>query len=256
MSVPMVHFEHVSKRYSDTWAVRDLELVVQPGEFFCFLGPNGAGKTTSIRMMTGLSHPTEGRVLINGIDIEDEPRRAKQLMGYVPDKPFLFEKLTAREFMAFTCGLYGYTEQEIADDREYFLKLFELDEWGDELLESFSHGMRQKILMSTAFLHKPRLLVVDEPMVGLDPRGTVLIKRLLKEMSRKGTTIFMSTHSLNVAQELADRIGIIFKGRMIALGTMEELTALASRSHTNLEGLFLELTGGDDVETLIHNLRV
>jgi ABC-2 type transport system ATP-binding protein len=241
----MLEFDGVSKRFGTVVALDRLSLAIPTGEFFGLLGPNGAGKTTALRLLTGLTLPDAGSIKVGGRDFWEDPEASKRQMGYVPDKPFVFEKLTGREYLNFTAGLYGLSEKEIAKGRDYYIGLFELLDWADELLESYSHGMRQKIIMTSVFLRHPPVIVLDEPMVGLDPRGAVLVKRVLKELSRSGTTVLMSTHSLEATQELCDRIGIIQRGVLIAVGTMEELQGLARSRHTNLETLFLELTGGD-----------
>ena len=251
----MIRIEGLTKRYGKFTAVHPLDLHVPEGELFGFLGPNGAGKTTTIRLLTGVLRPTGGRVLIGGHDVAREPESAKRLLGYIPDRPFLYEKLTGAEFLRFTAGLWGQdgaaTERRAAE----LLTLFELDRWKDTLVESYSHGMRQKLLISSALVHGPRLIVVDEPMVGLDPKAARLIKDLLRSFVDQGGTVFLSTHTLEVAEALCDRIAIIQDGRIRAQGTMEELRTEAEAGAAGLEEIFLKLTGGEDVAELVASLR-
>jgi ABC-2 type transport system ATP-binding protein len=221
-----------------------VSLEVGPGEIHGFLGPNGAGKTTTIRIIAGLLKPSSGRIAVNGHDMAREPERAKASLGFIPDRPFLYEKLTAGEFLRFHAGLYGLEGNGLARRISELLGLFELSRWEAELIESFSHGMRQRLVMCAAFLHRPRAVVVDEPMVGLDPRGARLIKDVFRHMSAQGVAILMSTHTLEVAEEMCDRISIIRAGRIIALGTVAELRALAGSEDTQLTPVFLKLTGG------------
>jgi ABC-2 type transport system ATP-binding protein len=226
--------------------VRNLNLDIAEGEFFCFLGPNGAGKTTTIKMLTGLLHPSEGRALIGGHDIQEWPTRAKKLIGYVPDSPFLYEKLTGREFMRFVAGLYRMPESHFLENTEELLGAFELLSVADQLIEDYSHGMRQKLSFASCFLHDPRVVVVDEPWVGLDPKNIRFVKDFLRKKTAEGVTIFMSTHTLSIAEEVADRIGIITKGSLLHIGTVPEIMALAKKPGS-LEDVFLELTLGDAV---------
>ena len=243
----MIELFELTKRYGDVIAVDHVNLCVPAGEIFGFLGPNGAGKTTTIRMMMGLLQPTEGRVELNGHDLSREPLLAKRLAGFVPDRPHIYEKLTAREFLAFVAGLYSVPDALMTQRRAELLDLFDLSNWADELVESYSHGMKQRLTMAAALIHAPRILIVDEPMVGLDPRGARLLKRTFRELASGGVTIFMSTHSLEVAEETCDRIGIINGGQMIALGTVAELRRLVgSEDQLRLESVFLTLTGGED----------
>ena len=240
----MIVVENLVKRYGAFTAVDGVSLDVAPGEIHGFLGPNGAGKTTTIRMIAGLLKPTEGRVVINGHDLANAPEQAKASLGFIPDRPFIYEKLTAGEFLRFHGGLYGMDEKDAARRGDEMLEVFELTRWKDELIESFSHGMKQRIVMSAAFLHRPRAVLVDEPMVGLDPRGARLIKDVFRAMSKRGVAILMSTHTLEVAQEMCDRIAIILKGRIIARGTVDELLSLAGGEDETLTPVFLKLTGG------------
>jgi ABC-2 type transport system ATP-binding protein len=246
----MIAVESLVKRYGSFTAVDDVSLSVDPGEIHGFLGPNGAGKTTTIRMIAGLLKPTSGRVTINGHDLAAEPEAAKASLGFIPDRPFIYEKLTAREFLRFHGGLYGMESAEIESRAGEVLDLFELARWQGELVESFSHGMKQRLVMCAAFLHRPRAVLVDEPMVGLDPRGARLIKDIFRYMSGKGVAILMSTHTLEVAQEMCDRISIILRGQIIARGTVDELRALAGGEDEHLTPVFLKLTGGSGLQEI------
>jgi ABC-2 type transport system ATP-binding protein len=236
--------ENLVKTFGSFRAVDRVSLDVPAGEIHGFLGPNGAGKTTTIRMIAGLLKPTAGRVSIDGRDLAREPEAAKRALGFIPDRPFLYEKLTASEFLRFHGGLYGMEGEAVEARAAELLALFELASWKDELVESFSHGMKQRLVMCAAFLHRPRAVLVDEPMVGLDPRGARLIKGIFRVMSRNGVAILMSTHTLEVAEEMCDRISIILGGRIIARGTVGELHALAGTEDPQLTPVFLKLTGG------------
>jgi ABC-2 type transport system ATP-binding protein len=240
----MIETKNLIKRFGAKTAVNDLSLHIGAGEFYCFLGPNGAGKTTTIKLLTGLLKPTAGTVIIGGHDIEEEPMAAKQLLGYIPDTPFLYEKLTGREFMRFVAGLYRVPEETAAKHSEELLELFEIRDVGDELIEDYSHGMRQKLSFASCFLHEPKIVVVDEPWVGLDPKNIRFVKNFLRGKTRDGMTIFMSTHSLSVIEEAADRIGIIHNGRLLHTGSLSEIKAL-SRNPGSLEDVFLELTNSE-----------
>ena len=201
----MIRIEGLRKQYSKVEAVKGIDLEVRPGEIFGFLGPNGAGKTTTIKMAVGMLRPTAGRVLIDGVDVAENPIEAKRVMGFIPDRPYIYGKLTGAEFLRFIAGLYrmdGDVEARMGD----LLGLFELSDWADELVEGYSHGMRQRLIFCAAFLHRPKVIVVDEPMVGLDPRAARLIKRVFREYVAQGNTIFMSTHTLEVAQQVCDRV--------------------------------------------------
>ena len=241
----MIRTENLTKRFGEKEAVCDLTLDIPAGEFFCFLGPNGAGKTTTIKMLTGLLHPTRGRALLAGHDIQQNPVEAKQIIGYVPDSPFLYEKLTGREFMRFVGGLYRMREDHVSEKGEGLLEMFEIASVGDQLIEDYSHGMRQKLSFASCFLHDPKIVIVDEPWVGLDPKNIRFVKQFLKRKTREGLTVFMSTHTLGIAEEIADRIGIIHEGRLLHLGTVPEIKALAERPGS-LEDVFLELTLGGE----------
>jgi ABC-2 type transport system ATP-binding protein len=240
----MIAVHDLVKSYGRFTAVDRVSLDVNPGEIHGFLGPNGAGKTTTLRIVAGLLKPTSGRVEVNGHDVASEPEAAKAALGYIPDRPFIYEKLTAGEFLRFHGGLYELSGASVVDRIREMLELFELARWEHELVESFSHGMKQRLVMAAAFLHRPAAVVVDEPMVGLDPRGARLIKDVFRRMSRRGVAILMSTHTLEVAQEMCDRISIILRGQIIARGTVDELRAMAGGGDDHLTAVFLKLTGG------------
>lgn len=242
----MIAIDSLNKKFGNFHAVRDLDLRIPPGEVFGFLGPNGAGKTTTIRMMVGLIKPTSGRVFIDGQDISRQPEEAKAVLGFIPDRPYLYEKITGREFLEFIADLHGLDSGDKRQKRiGELLIFFDLEDWGRELVESYSHGMRQRLIIAAALLHRPKVLIVDEPMVGLDPKGARLVKRLFFELAKKGMAIFMSTHSMEVAENMCRRIGIINEGRLIAVGTMAELREKAQSTDERLEPLFLKLTGGE-----------
>ena len=251
----MIRLEGLTKRYGAFTAVQPLDLHVPRGELFGFLGPNGAGKTTTIRMMAGVLRPSGGRVLLNGRDVVAQPAEAKRRLGYIPDRPFLYEKLTGLEFLRFVSGLWGENGKAADGRAMQLLELFELADWKDTLIESYSHGMRQKLLISSALVHAPDVIVVDEPMVGLDPKGARLIKELLRAFAAQGGTVFLSTHTLEVAEALCDRIAILYQGRIRAMGSMDELRAEAAAGGAHLEEVFLKLTGVDDVSELVATLR-
>ncbi|MCG8461485.1 MAG: ABC transporter ATP-binding protein, partial [Holophagales bacterium] len=239
------------KTFGAKEAVRGLDLDISEGTFFCFLGPNGAGKTTTIKMLTGLLRPTAGRALVGGIDVARDPVAAKRLLGYIPDHPFLYGKLTGRELMRFVAGLYQVPDDRFRALSEPLLETFELTRVADQLVESFSHGMRQKLSFASCFLHEPRVVVVDEPWVGLDPKNIRSVKTYLRRRAdEEGLTIFMSTHTLSIAEELADRIGIIHRGRLLHEGTVAEIKELA-RHPGSLEDVFLELTRDEEEEALL-----
>jgi ABC-2 type transport system ATP-binding protein len=246
----MIAVENLVKRYGGFTAVDGVSLNVAPGQIHGFLGPNGAGKTTSIRIIAGLLKPTSGRVMVNGHDLTAQPEAAKAALGFIPDRPFIYEKLTAGEFLRFHAGLYGMREDDIDTRTTEMLEIFELSRWRNELVESFSHGMKQRLVMSAAFLHRPTAVLVDEPMVGLDPRGARLIKDVFRRMADNGVAILMSTHTLEVAQEMCDRISIILKGKIIAHGTVAELRALAGTPDDELTPVFLKLTGGSGLQEI------
>jgi len=237
----VIELTHVTKRYGTKLAVDDLSLTVPPGELFAFLGPNGAGKTTTIKMLCGLLFPTAGTVRVGGFDLAAQGDQARQLISYVPDQPFLYEKLTGREFLRFVADLYGMPRDRAEGRMQTVIDLFRLHEFVDDLTERYSHGMRQRTVFAAALVHEPKLLITDEPTVGLDPKSIRLLKDLLRAEANRGTTVFLSTHSLDVAQELADRIGIVERGRLIGCGTLATLRKQASLDGS-LEDVFLKLT--------------
>jgi ABC-2 type transport system ATP-binding protein len=238
----VIELSNVTKRYGTLAAVDSLNLEVPRGEVFGFLGPNGAGKTTTIRMMMGILKPTSGRVFLGGHDVEREPEKAKALAGFIPDRPFIYEKLTGREFLKFVGRLHHVEPQRLQRRGAELLEHLELTRWQDELVESYSHGMKQRLVVCGALIHEPPILVVDEPMVGMDPKGSRTLKDLFRSLAERGTTVFLSTHSISVAEEVCHRIGIIQRGRLIACGTMMDLHAQAKNKNGNLESVFLELT--------------
>jgi ABC-2 type transport system ATP-binding protein len=246
----MIAVQDLVKQYGKFTAVDHVNLDVKPGEIHGFLGPNGAGKTTTMRMIAGLLRPTAGRVLVNGHDLEKEPEAAKGGLGFIPDRPYIYEKLTAAEFLRFHAGLYGLDGDGVTSRVHEMLDLFELRRWENELVESFSHGMKQRLVMSAAFFHRPTAVAVDEPMVGLDPRGAKLIKSVFRKMSDHGVAILMSTHTLEVAQEMCHRLSIINKGRIIAHGTVDEVRAMAGNEGDQLTSVFLKLTGGSGLQEI------
>ncbi len=233
----MIEVLAVSKNYGKTLAVDRLDLTVAKGEFFGFLGPNGAGKTTTIKMITGLARPTEGVVLVKGIDVQRAPEEAKRVVGYIPDSPYIYDKLTGREFLNLVGGLYDMPQRLVESRIEWLFELFGIEDWGDDYAGEYSHGMRQKVVMASALLHDPEIIVIDEPMVGLDPQAQRLAKDIMLRLVERGTTIFMSTHTLSVAAELCSRVGLISHGRLIE--TIEGASAEA------LERRILEITGGE-----------
>lgn len=244
----MIELRNLTKMFGNIMAVNQLNLSVSKGEIFGFIGPNGAGKTTTLKIMSGILAPTEGSVMIDGINMARQPEKAKQRMGYIPDRPFLYEKLTGMEFLRFTADLFGVEDGLFKGKSESLLKKFSIYDWRDELIESYSHGMKQRLIISAALLHEPKVLIIDEPMVGLDPAGIRMMKKLFRDLAEKGTTLFMSTHTLSVAEDVCDRIGVIHKGKLIAIGTVEDLKDSARVEEGDLERVFLILTEGDSVQ--------
>src|SRR5256714_1456529 len=238
----MIELKSLTKNYGSFTAVDSIDLSVPDGELFGFLGPNGAGKTTTLRMIAGILQPTSGSIHLAGIDLAADPLAAKSRLGFIPDRPFIYEKLTGAEFLRFVAGLYGQGGGKVEHRGRELMGLFDLEEWADELVESYSHGMRQKLIISSAFIHRPQVIVVDEPMVGLDPKAARILKDLFREYVRRGHTIMMSTHTLEVAETLCDRIAIIQHGKIRAVGTIQELRS-QSTGGGGLEEIFLKLTG-------------
>jgi ABC-2 type transport system ATP-binding protein len=250
----MIVCRGLTKTFGTLRAVDNLSLTVQAGELFGFLGPNGAGKTTTIKMMTGLLRPSAGTAVIGGYDIQTDPLRAKSILGYIPDNPFLYEKLTGREFLNFMADLYSVPTYNRSQKINDLLRLFELEEKGNELIQGYSRGMRQKIALSGALIHQPKVIFLDEPTVGLDPRSARLMKDILRKLCNEGTTVFVSTHILEIAERMCDRFAIIDRGKIVAVGTMAELREHAASDTKSLEDIFLELTSGDEYRDLIQYL--
>ncbi|RKZ35244.1 ABC transporter ATP-binding protein [bacterium] len=241
----IVEIKNLTKRFDEVVAVNGLNLNIESGELFGFLGPNGAGKTTTIKIIVGLLHPDEGSVSIDGFDVVKNPEKAKKHIGYIPDNPYIYDRLTGREFLELVGSLYGMNRKLITERIEWLFELFGIEDWGDDYAAEYSHGMRQKIIMASAIMHDPKLIMIDEPMVGLDPQSQRLVKGVLKKLSERGISIFMSTHTLSVAEELCTRIGIIHKGELLKLGTLEQLRTDAKMGGKSLEELFVKLTGGE-----------
>jgi len=253
----MIRIENLSKRFGKVLAVDHIDLEVPAGEVMGFLGPNGAGKTTTIRMLAGLMKPDTGTIMLDGHDLAKEPERAKAVTGFVPDRPYLYEKLTGWEFLEFSSGLYNVEPDELKSQGIYYLELFELLDWKDELIEGYSHGMKQRLIISAALLHRPKIFIIDEPMVGLDPRGVRLVKDLFTQMARdRSMAVFLSTHTLAVAEEICSLVTIIHKGRVIASDTPLNIKKTIARTEGNLEKAFLKLTGHEDMDGLKGSLGV
>ncbi|MGA2799369.1 MAG: ABC transporter ATP-binding protein [Thermoguttaceae bacterium] len=240
----MIEFDHVTRSYSGKVAVDDLSLSVPPGEIFALLGANGAGKTTAIRLLTGLLRPDSGTIRVCGHDLDGDLRQALRCLGYVPDEPFLYDKLSGREFLEFTAQMRGLNRRRVEECIAQETHNFELADYLDDLIETYSHGMKQRLIFAAALLHRPPVVIIDEPMVGLDPRSMRMVKDLLREQSGSGMIVFMSTHILAVAEEIADRIGVLDRGRLQFVGSIAQLRKELASPQTSLESLFLQLTGG------------
>ncbi len=251
---PIIELHNLCKNYGTKIAVDNVNLNVYGGEVFGFLGPNGAGKTTTIKMIVGLLQPTSGTVKVAGYDMQKQPLQAKLSSGYVPDTPNLYAKLSTRELLQFVGDLYSMDPQQVNRRIDELLRLFSLDDVGDNLIDSYSHGMQQKASLAAALMHDPKLLVLDEPTVGLDPKSARLIKDVVQQIANRGSTVFVTTHILEIAEQMCDRIGIINSGKLVAVGTMEELR-LKVRGETTLEDIFLSLTGGAEVAEIAEVLR-
>jgi len=247
----MIRIQNLSKHFGQLTAVNELNLDIRQGEFFAFLGPNAAGKTTTIKMLTGLIRPSSGTCQVAGYDIQKFPQSAKASLSYVPDFPFLYEKLTSREFMQFVGDLYNIDKAIVDQRTSELFDTFNLENYVNELTENLSHGTRQRLVIASALLHEPKVFIIDEPMVGLDPMHARIVKNELKARSRKGMTVFLSTHTLSVAEEMADRIGIINHGRLIALGTVEELRRQTTESGA-LEKIFLSIVDAEEQVKAAH----
>jgi len=251
----MIRTEGLVKRYGRFTAVRGVDLHVRKGEVFGFLGPNGAGKTTTMKMVAGLLKPSEGSVWVDGIDTSVDAVSVKRMIGYIPDRPYLYERLTGREFLRFVGGIYKLEDDVLKARSQELLTFIGLENFGDELVESYSHGMKQRLTLAAALLHRPPLLIIDEPMVGLDPAGAKLIKQVFREYAREGRTVFVSTHTLEVAEAICDRVAIIHKGTIVAMGTVDELKELHTQGGGRLEDVFLTLVGSPDEAGVLDVLR-
>src|SRR5262245_5460015 len=240
MAHPAILLNDVSKNYGDFPAVKHLNLSIGRGEIFGFVGPNGAGKTTTIRMITGLAYPTNGSVLIQGMSYGHEDLRIKKVIGYIPDRPYLYEKLTGREYLEFIRGIFSMNGNH--EQVDHYLSVFDLENWSDELVESYSHGMKQRLAFAGALLHEPEILIVDEPMVGLDPKGIRLIKNLFRDLAAKNVAVFVSTHNLELAEQVCHNIGIIHESHLLACDNIQGLRAQAALPESGLEEIFLRLT--------------
>jgi ABC-2 type transport system ATP-binding protein len=238
----MIRLVHLTKKFGSFAAVDDISLEVRAGEFYGFLGPNGAGKTTTIKMMTGLFAPTSGEIFINGFDMKKQPLETKHSTGYIPDQPFLYDKLTGREFLYFSGGLYKMEKKQLQKRIDELIEHFKIQEWIDKRTEDYSQGMRQRIAIASALLHDPQVIIIDEPMIGLDPQSAQIVKQTLKQKTLQGVTVFMSTHSLPIVEELCDRVGIIKNGRLIFEDRMSALQTFKLRHDGKFESVFLELT--------------
>ncbi|MFA6029191.1 MAG: ABC transporter ATP-binding protein [Elusimicrobiota bacterium] len=252
----MIELRDLTKRFGDLSAVDGVTLSVAPGEIFGFLGPNGAGKTTTVKMLSGLLRPSAGSASICGFDIVERTLEAKRVLGIVPDEPFVYPKLTGAEFLRLSGDLHAVPLATQRRRIPELLEMFELSSWGGELLESYSHGMRQKLVLSSVLLHEPKALLLDEPLVGLDPKSARMAKEILRTLASRGCAIFMCTHVLEIAEAICDRIGIMMNGRLDAVGTMSELRAKAGAGSegARLEDLFLRLTGAQEYAQLLKNL--
>ena len=242
----MITIENLTKRYGNFTAVSGLSLTVKPGEIYGFLGPNGAGKTTTIKVLAGLLRATEGKIAVCGFDVEGQADEAKRRLGYISDTPEPYERLTGREFLQTVAALFGLKGEERSRRVAEGLALLDLDKWGDELVESYSHGMKQKLMISSALIHNPMVVVADEPLVGLDPRSAKRLKEIFRRLAGEGKAVFLSTHILEVAERICDRVGIIMGGKLVAEGTVDELRGKLTAPDQNLEEIFLSVTGAGD----------
>jgi ABC-2 type transport system ATP-binding protein len=255
MPSSLIETRNLVKRYGDKLAVNDVSFSVEAGEVFGFLGPNGAGKTTTIKIIVGLLQPTSGTVRVAGFDVQQQPLQSKAASGYVPDTPNLYAKLTGRELLRFVGDLYDLERAQAIRRIDELLRMFDLNAAADDTIDSYSHGMRQKAALAAALMHDPKVLVLDEPTVGLDPKSARLIKDILRQMAERGAAIFLSTHILEIAERMCDRIGIIDKGRLVAVGSMDELRAMGRSGGASLEDIFLGLTGGAEVAEIAEILK-
>lgn len=238
----MLEIKNLTKSFSNFLAVDNISLRINSGDLYGFLGPNGAGKTTTIKIITGLYSPTSGCVEVDGIDITKNHIEVKKRIGYIPDQPFLYERITGKEFLFFSGGLYKIPKNTLKDKIEELIDRLNIEEWINKRTEEYSQGMRQRITIASALLHEPKLLIVDEPMVGLDPQSAHIIKNLFKELTGNGTVIFMSTHSLNVVEEICNKVAIIHKGKIIFNDNIDQLYEIRKDMDRNIEQIFIQLT--------------
>lgn len=251
----MIKITGLIKKFGKFTAVDNISIEVKKGQIFGFLGPNGAGKTTTIKMMTGLLKIDSGNIVIGGYDIAKNLIEVKKIIGFIPDRPYLYDKLTGKEFLNFISGIYKIDTREKDKRICELLELFELTGWEDELIESYSHGMKQKLVMASNIIHNPQVFIIDEPMVGLDPKSARIVKEIFLDLRKKGITLFISTHSLEIVESLCDNIGIIQRGKIIAEGTMDELRKQAKAESSNMEDIFLSLTGAPDLSEVIRYIK-
>jgi ABC-2 type transport system ATP-binding protein len=249
----LISIQGLSKKYGDFEAISCLDLDIPPGEVFGFLGPNGAGKTTTIKILAGILPPSSGSVFVGGFNVVGQPLKAKAVTGFIPDMPFLFERLTGREFLRFVGRLYGMSGESVREAAVRQLAFFDLTDWADHLIESYSHGMEKRLAMAAALIHSPQVLIVDEPMVGLDPRGARKVRKLFRDLAAEGLSIFLTTHELSTAEAVCDRIGIIHHGKMVALGSISELAENVRSPGSHLEDVFLRLTLESEGDTIFGN---
>jgi ABC-2 type transport system ATP-binding protein len=249
-----VELKNVAKRYNEILAVDNVDLTIKPGEIFGLLGPNGSGKSTTLKMLMGLVQPDSGSIRVLGLDVQDDPVGVKQHVGYTPEAPRLYEFLTGIEYLDFIGDIYGVPTAEKKNRINEYLKALQLEGREGDMISSYSEGMKQKIALISAFLHKPKLLILDEPLNALDPRSARIVKDFLHELKLQGVTTIMSTHVLEIAQALCDRIGILYRGRLLALGDMKELRQMAKLPDSGLEDIFLKLTGTDDIRAVVEEL--
>jgi len=255
MPETLVETRHLVKRYGEKVAVNDISFDVYQGEVFGFLGPNGAGKTTTIKVIVGLLQPTSGTVKVAGYDVQTQSMLAKASSGYVPDTPNLYAKLSGRELLRFVGDLYNMDRGQVGHRIDELLRMFDLTAAADDTVDSYSHGMQQKTSLAAALMHDPKVLILDEPTVGLDPKSARLIKDILRQLADRGAAVMLSTHILEIAERMCDRLGIINKGQLIAVGTMDELRVLDKTGQASLEDIFLDLTGGAEEAEIAEILK-
>lgn len=232
--------KELRKRFGKAWALKNLNIELDRGEIFVLLGPNGAGKTTTLKLIAGLFHPTHGDIFIKGINLAKEPLKAKRLTGYIPDEPFIYDKLTGREFINFIAGIYKINKDQYENRMNSLLRKLDIGKWIDDLSETYSHGMKQKIIMCQLFLHNPDLILIDEPLVGLDPKSSKSVRETFLQLRTQGKTLFICTHTLSFAKEIATKIGIINKGELSFIGTLSELSEISGKK--DIEGIYLKLS--------------